>query len=89
MIHSLAGGSIRDISFLDFAKVEILEGVQKGSWFWYITDIPNLKAQDEVFVPLGATNQRTRGKVLRIDYSVSAQNAPIPIKRAKKVLSKA
>ena len=60
MIHSLAGGSIRDISFLDFAKVEILEGVQKGSWFWYITDIPNLKAQDEVFVPLGATNQRTR-----------------------------
>lgn len=88
MIHSLAGGSIRDISYLDFAKVEILEGVQKGSWFWYIADIPNLKALDEVMVPLGINNQKTRGKVLRIDYGVSSQNSPVPTKRAKKIISK-
>lgn len=89
MIHSLAGGSIRDINYLDFAKVEILEGAQKGCWFWYITDIPNLNEFDEVLVPLGVSNTKTRGKVLRLDYSVSSQVSPIPIKKAKKIISKA
>ena len=48
MIHSLAGGEVKDIRYCDFAKVQILEGVHTGDIFWYITEVADLKAQDKV-----------------------------------------
>ena len=88
MIHSLAGGEVKDIRYCDFAKVQILEGVHSGDIFWYITDVADLKAQDKVIVPLGANNIETLAVVLRVDKCVSAYSSPVPVKRAKRVVRK-
>ena len=87
MIHSLAGGVLSDNKKLDFAKVEILSDYYSGT-FWYITEIPNLKVGDVVVVPFGEREIFVEGKVLKIDKNISSQTAPIPIKRAKKILKR-
>ena len=81
MIHSMSGGVIREAKIYDFAKVEIEdEGV-----FWYILENVRLKEGDFVVVPFGIDNKLVKGKILRIDKNVSAQNAPFPIKRIKRI----
>lgn len=87
MIHSLAGGSLGKSSVNDFAKVKILEGALKDSWFWYITEIKGLKEGDQVIVPLGERNERVKGEVLRIDKNVSNFSSPVPTNRAKKIIA--
>ena len=82
MIHSLAGGVIREKKYFDFAKVRF----ETGEVYWYISPIENLKAGDTVLVPVGRENEPTVAYVLRIDKHVSEQVSPIPAKRAKKIL---
>lgn len=88
MIHSLAGGSFRDKQVLDFAKVEILEGIQKGDKYWYILPDRSFSINDEVMVPLGRNNLKQRAVILRIDYSVMEGQTPVPIKLAKEIIRK-
>lgn len=83
MIHSLAGGLLGKVEYCDYAKVEITEGVSKGSIFWYKSTLPGLKPDDKVLVPLGANNIQTSARVIRIDRNVSSQNSPVSQKRAK------
>lgn len=85
MIHSLAGGVIRDEKFFDFAKVELLEGLNCGNAFWFLFDIP-LSVGDVVIVNFA--QDYVKGKVVRIDYDVSEKCCPVSPKRAKKVLKK-
>lgn len=89
MIHSLAGGDIRELKVADFAKVEITEeGINKGVKLWYITDINGLEAGDKVLVPYGVQNSLIEAKIERIDRFVNAQTSPVPMKRAKKIFKK-
>ncbi len=88
MIHSLAGGDIKQIKVCDFAKVELLEGASRGGIYWYITKIPGLQAGDMVLVPFGRMNALTKAKVLRIDKNVSSQVAPVRMNMAKSIYSK-
>ena len=48
MIHSLSGGTIKDIGFYNFAKVELLS----GEVMFFIYNIP-LSVGDKVLVPVG------------------------------------
>ncbi len=82
MIHSLAGGVIRDIKICDFAKVELSESHDVR---WYINPFLQLKVGDKVLVPVGVKNDLVLGVVLKIERNVNEQVAPIPIKRAKEV----
>ena len=86
MIHSLAGGKIRDLAINDFAKVEILEGSETGKVFWYISTIITLKVGDIVLVPLGKSNSITRACVVKIEKNISAHTAPIPSSHAKYIV---
>ena len=88
MIHSLAGGDFTLNDLIDFAKVEILQGIEQGKQFWYVSQIADLKVGDIVLVPFGIRNERLRAKVVRIDKKVSRLNAPIPLNRAKEIFSK-
>ena len=88
MIHSLAGGKIKDLDFADFAKVEILDGEAQGKISWYITNILDLNVEDTVLVPVGLNNTQTPAKVLKIERNLSSQVSPIPIKRAKEIIQK-
>ena len=84
MIHSLAGGTIKNIKYADFAKVQILDGIFSGDILWYITDFA-IKEGSIVVVPVGRNNMLVKGKVLRVDSNISGQVAPVPINRAKKI----
>ena len=83
MIHSCAGGVIRDKKSFNLAKVEIL---QTGELRWYISNLPLLEVGDEVIVPIGRENVEVRAKVLRIDKGVSEQVTPVPCKSLKEIL---
>ncbi len=83
MIHSCAGGVVRDRKYFDFAKVEILS---TGEVKWYICNLPLIMAGDVVIVPYGKENVREKAKVLRVDRSVSEQVSPVPARRAKEIL---
>lgn len=88
MIHSEAGGEIRGEDYNDFAKVEILEGVEQGKTLWYLSTIAELEVGDKVLVPVGVIKMGTLGKVVRLDKNVSSFCSPIPVKHAKYVLRK-
>lgn len=88
MIHSEAGGEIRGEDYNDFAKVEILEGDEKGKQLWFITTIFGLEVGDKVLVPVGVIKMGTLGKVVRIDKGVSSFCSPVSPKHAKYVLRK-
>ena len=88
MVHSMAGGKLGQMNVADFAKVKILEKEHAGEIYWFLS-IPGLKQGDKVIVPLDAINEQTLAQVLRIDYSVSSFNSPIPFKRAKKIIKRA
>ena len=80
MIHSLAGGVIREKKYFDFAKVKL----ETGELYWYISTIKTLKPGDMVVVPYG--NEEAKAFVIRIDKHISEQVSPIPVKRAKTIL---
>ena len=86
MIHSLAGGSLGKEIYLDFALVEILEGLNKGNKFWYISKIQNLSKGDIVLVSV--LDKQIKGSVIRVDKNVSYYQSPIPVKRAKTIIRK-
>ncbi len=88
MIHSLAGGKMRDLEMADFVKVEIIDCEQQGTIRWYIFDTIDLKINDFVLVPFGIKNATCTAKVLKIERNLSAQNSPIPIKFAKSIIRK-
>lgn len=82
MIHSCAGGVIRDKKSFTLAKVEILS---TGEPRWYISNLPLLEVGDEVIVPFGKENFEVRARVLRIDKGVSEQVTPVPLKSLKEI----
>ena len=83
MIHSCAGGVVKDKKYFDFAKVEILS---TGEAKWYICNLPLVCSGDIVVVPYGKDNKEEKAKVLRIDKNVSEQVSPVPAKHAKEIL---
>ena len=88
MIHSEAGGEIRGEDYYDFAKVEILEGDEKGKVLWFVTTILGLEVGDRVLVPVGKIKMGTLGRVVRIDKGVSSFCSPVSIKHIKFILRK-
>ena len=85
MIHSLAGGVVKESQFFDFVKVKI----DDGSSFWFINDIFDLKIGDCVLAPIGKNEVLTKAVVVRIDKNVNGQTSPIPLKRMKKISQRA
>lgn len=86
MIHSLAGGFVRELDYADFAKVEITSGGSAGKLFWYTFDIFDLKVGDRVEVPL--LNAIESGVVVKLERNLNNQTAPVPLKRAKPIIKK-
>lgn len=86
MIHSLAGGSLREKRVEDFALVEISDGVLKGSKFWYLVGKLNVDVGTGVVVPLGARDTEQKAKIIRVDRGVAQGQTPVPLNRAKYII---
>ena len=79
MIHSTAGGTMREYKRYDYAKVEV-----EGSMKFYLSPFKELKEGDIVLIEV--ENEIKEGKVIRVDKNISEQNFPIPVKRLKKII---
>ena len=87
MIHSLAGGKLKDLDYADFVKVKFeYSGEEKIGWF--VTDIIDINIGDTVIIPYGFPVVEIRGIVQKIERNLSSQVAPVPIKRAKYIIKK-
>lgn len=85
MIHSMAGGNLKDYGVFDIAKVELLEG-DIGKVIYVVSTFKDLKEGDIVLIPDNFNIEGVKAKVLRVDKKVHEQNFPIPIKRLKTIL---
>lgn len=86
MIHSLAGGSIREKRIEDFALVQILDEPYKTQKFWYLTGGIDVAINDKVIVPV--KTHRLYGVVIRVDKGVMQGQTPVPINIAKEIIKK-
>lgn len=84
MIHSLSGGTIKDIGFYNFVKVKL----DSGEVMFFIYNIP-LSVGDKVFVPVGRNNTPTLATVLELKPNTSSRLAPFPVKHMKEIIKKA
>ena len=84
MIHSTAGGKLKEYSYNDIAKVEYLENNERA---FVLCPLENIKEGDIVIVNFPNFEEK-EAKVLRVDKHVYEQNFPIPIKRLKKIIRK-
>ena len=86
MIHSMAGGRLGSYKTADIAKEKIIEGENEGAVTFYTCSHLNLLEGDVVLVSYGGAN--VEAKVLRIDKNVSSDRSPVPMARAKRIISK-
>lgn len=86
MIHSTAGGTMKEYGFFDFAKLKILDVTFSGEIVWAISPFKELDIGNIVEIPLGKEEKICQAEVLRVDRHVYEQNFPIPVKRMKKIL---
>ena len=82
MIHSTAGGKLKEYGYFDIAKVEYLESDEKA---FVLSTIEEIKEGDIVLVAISELEQK-EAKVIRLDKHVHEQNFPLPIKRLKKIV---
>lgn len=82
MIHSTAGGNLKEYGYFDIAKVEYLENGEKA---FVLSTNEEIKEGDIVLVAISDIEEK-EAKVIRIDKHVHEQNFPIPIKRLKKIV---
>ena len=84
MIHSTAGGKLKEYGYFDIAKVEYLETKEIA---FVLCSLSGVKEGDHVAVAFSEFEEK-EAKVLRVDKHVPEQNFPIPIKRLKKIVRK-
>lgn len=82
MIHSTAGGNLKEYGYFDIAKVEYLENDEKA---FVLSTNEEIKEGDIVLVAISEFEEK-EAKVIRIDKHVHEQNFPLPIKRLKKIV---
>ena len=82
MIHSTAGGKLKEYGYFDIAKVEYLENGERA---FVLSTIEEIKGGDIVLVAFSDIEEK-EAKVIRIDKHVHEQNFPLPIKRLKKIV---
>lgn len=82
MIHSTAGGNLKEYGYFDIAKVEYLENGERA---FVLSTNEEIKEGDIVLVAISEIVEK-EAKVIRIDKHVHEQNFPLPIKRLKKIV---
>lgn len=82
MIHSMSGGIIKDAGSYTFVKIKF-DGDETPRW--YISDF-DAEEGDRVTAP-DANNRPAQATVVRVERNVSGQVAPVPVRRAKKIIS--
>lgn len=84
MIHSLAGGEIKEQKIVNIAKV-VIENTKDE--LLYIYEDKSIKLNDFVLVPYGIVDEPTKAQIIKIMKDVNVNNFPNS-KRLKKIYKK-
>lgn len=82
MIHYMGGGVLSEYDSYTFVKV-IFDGDEKP--YWFVSEY-EVQEGDRVTAPYGAAGLGREATVVKVEQNVSGQVAPIPVKRAKRIL---
>lgn len=85
MIHSMSGGVLSEYGSYTFAKVKF-DGIDAPYWFIAEFDV---QEGDPVLAPFGAAAMPRQATVIKVERNVSGQVAPVPVKRAKRLIGRA
>lgn len=85
MIHSLAGGELKQYQVEDLVRLQFENSTEKN---WYISQIENIKIGDCVLAPNGILNELQKAIILEIKHNVISTNFPISFKKLKKIYKK-
>lgn len=89
MIHSLAGGKLRDNQIFDVVKVKFINNpLALDRPYWFKSNLVDLKEGDVVFAPFSNDETLYEAKVIRIDKNINEQNTPFPASKMKFLISK-
>lgn len=80
----MSGGVLSELGAYTFAKVRFEDG---GAPYWYVSDF-DVEAGDRVLAPFGASGAAREATVERVERNVSGMTAPVPLKRAKKLIKR-
>ncbi|MBQ8726356.1 MAG: hypothetical protein IJY84_04595 [Clostridia bacterium] len=83
MIHSLSGGSIKDLGNFTFVKVESHDSPSQFIWLkctGFTVEVGSTVVYED------KNGWLKRGKVVRVDKGVSGQTPPAPLKGMANVL---
>ena len=86
MIHSLAGGELKEYQISNLVYVRLEHTDEK---YWYTTDIADLQVGDFVLVPFGLIDELYKAEILKVENNVRSDMFPISFKRLKQVYKKA
>ena len=86
MIHYMGGGVIKDVGSYTFVKV-VFDGDEQRTPYWYISDFP-VEVGDLVTAPRGKIDMPSSATVIKVESNVNGQVTPIPLRSAKKLISK-
>ncbi len=84
MIHSMSGGVLSESGSYTFVKIKF-DGEDKP--YWYISEF-DVEEGDRVSAPHGVSGLGKPAVVVKVEHNVSGQVAPVPVKRAGKLLYK-
>ena len=85
MIHSMSGGVLDEWGTYTFAKV-VFDGGD-GKPYWYVAEF-EVDEGDKVLAPFGGGNVGKPTTVIKVERGVSGQVSPVPVRRAKRLISK-
>ena len=80
----MSGGVLSELGSYTFVKVKF-DGSDVP--YWYVTDF-EVSEGDRVSAPFGMGGIGKPAVVVKVEHNVSGQVAPIPVKRAKKLIAK-
>ncbi len=85
MIHSLAGGVIKDNGVYTFVKVRFSQSPFDDRPFWYVCPFPEVEEGTGVFAPVGRENKILQGTVVKVERNLNEQLAPVPMNKIKEI----
>ena len=86
MVHSMAGGHLREKKFCDFVMVSF--DVNPEQSFWFVSEIPDIMVGDYVLAPYGIIDELQRAKVLQVHKNVESTNFPLRTRNMKYIFKK-
>ncbi|MBQ7407674.1 MAG: hypothetical protein IJW13_00130 [Clostridia bacterium] len=82
MIHSLAGGKLKDNGYYTVIKVKFINNpLALARPYFYLCEVAQIEQGEVVLAPYGKNQTEYEAEVIRVDKCVSEQTLPMPLSK--------